>query len=390
MGNKENLTIAFDTWALNSLFRNQGIHVYAKHLLGHFRELAALHSVEVRPFTPSGVQNDANTLEPASGFRPRQASLLRFDRLWRYGGAWLTTWWQNPDVIFCPASTTMHLPTRPKRAVTIHDVSPVVTPDFAPASIVRKLRRSQRWAAKFSDRIVTDSICSKRDLVEIYGLPESKVSVIYLGYDKSYFNADGPAPAVLSALLRMYKIERPYLFHHGLVQPRKNLKRLVEGFGLVLARNPNLDFDLVLAGALGWKGEELVAAANGSAGSRGKVVFTGGLSDLDLATLLKGATLVVIPSLYEGFCLPMVEAMACGVPTIAANTSCLPEISGGVLRYFNPESVEEMASCMEAALESASLRKELSEKGKSRASQFDWRCCAEQTLDVLVQCGNDK
>jgi glycosyltransferase involved in cell wall biosynthesis len=79
----------------------------------------------------------------------------------------------------------------------------------------------------------------------------------------------------------------------------------------------------------------------------------------------------------------MIEAMACGVPTIAANSSCLPEISGGVLRYFNPESVEEMSTCMEQAAENGDLRRELAEKGRARASQFDWRRCAEETLAVL-------
>ena len=119
--------------------------------------------------------------------------------------------------------------------------------------------------------------------------------------------------------------------------------------------------------------------------SRGKVVLTGALSDPDLSLLVRGASLEVIPSLYEGFCLPMVEAMACGVPTIVANTSCLPEISGGVLRYFNPTSVEDMAACMEMVLLSRDLQAELAERGRERAQKFSWDLCAQQTLAVVEQ-----
>jgi glycosyltransferase involved in cell wall biosynthesis len=107
------------------------------------------------------------------------------------------------------------------------------------------------------------------------------------------------------------------------------------------------------------------------------------VSDSDLSLLLRGAELEVIPSLYEGFCLPMVEAMACGVPTIAANSSCLPEISGGVLRYFDPFSVEEMAACIQTVMDSRDLRAELGLRGKQCAQQFSWQLCAEQTLDVV-------
>jgi len=93
----------------------------------------------------------------------------------------------------------------------------------------------------------------------------------------------------------------------------------------------------------------------------------------------------VIPSLYEGFCLPMVEAMACGIPTITANGSCLPEVSGGVLRYFDPYSVEEMAACMQEALLSQDLRAELSARGKAHVQKFSWELCAEETLAVVAR-----
>ncbi|HEY2915513.1 MAG TPA: glycosyltransferase, partial [Candidatus Angelobacter sp.] len=102
---------------------------------------------------------------------------------------------------------------------------------------------------------------------------------------------------------------------------------------------------------------------------------------------IKGASLAVVPSLYEGFSLPMVEAMACGVPTVASNTSCLPEISGNALAYFDPLSCKEMAACMQTVLRSSDLRLRLSQNGIARSLEFTWERCACQTLDVLINAG---
>jgi alpha-1,3-rhamnosyl/mannosyltransferase len=153
----------------------------------------------------------------------------------------------------------------------------------------------------------------------------------------------------------------------------------------MLGRNPQLDFDLVLAGPLAWQHEETLNLANADYTGRGKVIFTGALVERDLSLLVRGASLEVIPSLYEGFCLPMIEAMACGVPAIVANTSCLPEISGGVLRYFNPNSVEDIAACIESVLLSRDLQTELAQRGRQRAQRFSWDLCAHETAAVLEQ-----
>ena len=145
-----------------------------------------------------------------------------------------------------------------------------------------------------------------------------------------------------------------------------------------------MECDLVLAGPMGWNHDEIIAMARtANQDSRLRVIFTGPLSDDDLAILVKSAVLEVIPSLYEGFCLPMVEAMACGTPTIAANTSCLPEVSGGVLRYFDPLSVEDIACWMQRALEDSELRRELSRAGVERAAILSWDACARETMNIL-------
>jgi glycosyltransferase involved in cell wall biosynthesis len=231
--------------------------------------------------------------------------------------------------------------------------------------------------------VITDSQYSKRDILDIYGVPESKVSVIYLGYDKAVFNSDPADGGACNALRKRLGIHRPYVLHHGTIQPRKNLKRLIEAYRLMLSRDRGLDLDLVLVGRLGWEYKTIVAAGNNNAGGRGRVIFPGMLADSDLALLIKGASLVVVPSLYEGFCLPMVEAMACGAPTVVSNTSCLPEISGNALSYFDPGSVDEIAVQMQSVLLDHERSEQLRKRGLERVREFSWERCARETLRVL-------
>jgi len=390
LGRDGKIIVAVDTWSLNQRFCNQGTYVYSKQILGQLRQLAGAGPVEIRPFVSAAANNDANGFSAAPGFVPQESALLKFERLWRWGGGWLATLLQNPDVLFSPSFHTLQFSSSATKVVTVHDVTPVAMPGFGPMNIIRKLQFMLRRSVMSSDGIIASSERSKLDLMDIYGLPESKISVVYLGYDPSYFNTMVPPGDQLRSLLQRFMITRPFLFHHGVLQPRKNLKRLIQAHRLLLSRNPSLDLDLVLAGPLGWKGEELLESARACAGPRGSVIFTGALPDADLATLLKAATLVVIPSLYEGFCLPMVEAMACGVPAVVAGSSCLPEVSGGVLRYFNAESVDEIAGCVDQVLASRSILEELSSQGVKRARQFSWRTCAENTLAVLVRLAEDR
>ena len=267
-------------------------------------------------------------------------------------------------------------------AVTIHDAIPLRLPrEVIGGSTVL---RAMMWvAAKTSQKILTDSEHSKKDLVELYSLPPEKVSVVYLGYDQVKFNSSQVDRSQQGALQAKLGIRRPYILHHGMLQLRKNLTKLIEAYKILLNRHPDFEFQLVLAGKPGFGSDQILRAADGLA-SEGKVIFTGPLADQELAPLIKGASLCVIPSLYEGFCLPMVESMACGVPTIAANSSCLPEISGGVLRYFDPLSQEEMATTIEAVLGHRDLQTELIGKGLKRASTFSWRRCAQETIAVLT------
>jgi len=375
--------VAFDASALKSRYSHHGIQVYTRNLLNALRGAARGRGMEIRPFVPGKDEsNDIFIEEP--GFGPRKSAWVRFDRVWRYGGATARAWLDGADIMLNPNGASLPIGTLLPTVTIIHDLTPMVMPCF-PRRIALLLKFLLSRSAKSSAALITVSEHSRQDIVRICGVPPSKVHVVYEGYDRALFHDAPPEPSDLQALCARLGISRPYILHHGAVQPRKNLPRLIAAYAEMLARNLKLDFDLVLAGPLAWQFEETVAAAKSACNGRGKVILAGALSDQDLSLLIRGAELEMIPSLYEGFCLPMVEAMACGVPTIAANGSCLPEISGGVLRYFDPCSVEEMAACMEEVLRSSDLRAELAGRGRERAGHFSWELCAQQTLDVLEQ-----
>jgi glycosyltransferase involved in cell wall biosynthesis len=376
--------VAFDSSALGARYRHHGIQVYARNLLDSLRTAATRYGMEIRPFVSSAERCDDGTFTEGPGFHPRTTPLLKFDRVWRYGGATIAAFRDGADILLNPNGASLPVSFLLPIVTTIHDLTPMVLPCY-PRRIAMLLRFLLARSARASTAIITVSEHSRRDIVRICGVPESKVHVVYEGYDRRLFHDAKPDPAVLQALQARLGIKRPYILHHGAVQPRKNLTRLIAAYRLMLSRSGALDFDLVLAGPLAWQFDEIVAAARNTGDGRGNVVLTGSLSDHDLSLLLRGAELEVVPSLYEGFCLPMVEAMACGVPTIAANCSSLPEISGGVLRYFDPGSLEEMAACMQDVLVSPGLRSELSERGRQRAQRFSWQLCAEETLEVLQQ-----
>jgi glycosyltransferase involved in cell wall biosynthesis len=377
--------IAVDSWTLASRFRCQGTYVYTQNLLRKFKKLARQDTgVRFSLFASSRNGNDAINIAPEERFELCTSALLDHDRLWRFGGAGLSASRSHADVIFIPTAAT--LPIGPVPAVcTVHDVTPITMPSHS--ALVGSLQRALlKGCARFAHTIITSSECSKKDIVTHLGVPKEKVVVIHDGCDQSLFNPAPPDVAALAALRARLRIDKPYLLHHGTIQPRKNLKRLIEAFRLMLAENADLDFDLVLAGQLGWASNDIVKAAT-QPDERGRVILAGMLNDSDLALLIKGACLAVVPSLYEGFSLPMVEAMACGVPTIASNTSCLPEISGDALAYFDPLSVEDIAACMHAVLRDSDLNRRLRQKGIERAREFTWESCACQTLNVLMKVG---
>lgn len=376
------LKIAIDPWVLAPRFRHQGTNVYARSLVCEFRKAAArMPEVEFTLFGSADWEDPGLAAGP--GFSLISTRMVQRDRMWRMGGASVAARRIAAELLFSPSSNVFPL-SRPPMVCTIHDATPFVMPSQSPRMVM-----AQRFflcaAARRSRAVITVSSQSKQDLVAICGIPEHKVSVVHNGYNEDLFNDEPPDASKLQALQTQLGIHRSYIFHHGVVQPRKNLKRLIEAWHMLLSCRHDLQLDLVLAGPTGREHEQVFQLGEERSSERGRMIFARMLSDTELELMLKGSALVVIPSLYEGFCLPMVEAMACGVPTIVSNNSCFPEISGNALLYFDPLSIEDIAAKMESALCDSELRARLRAGGLQRASCFSWERCGRETIEVLLR-----
>lgn len=379
------MIIAFDTLLLSSRYRHVGIYEYAKHLFGEFANLvASSNSVTIRFFVTPGRSEDFVAKAGCKHFEPVTTRLLLVDRLWRMGLVNYAAKAAGANLVFCPAPKIF--PLGVPAAVTIHDVMPVRIPELIGRRSACELTAQYWLAAKSSEILLTDSEYSKKDIMRAFGVPAAKIHVVHLGYDAAHFNDLVPDVLKEQALLRRLGLNCKYIIHHGMLQARKNLSRLIRAYEIASQRLGAREFSLVLVGSPGRGFAEIQDAAQKV--KKGKVIFAGGLSDEELGILLKKASLSVIPSIYEGFCLPMVEAMACGVPTIAADNSCMPEISGGALRYFDPFSEEQMASAITDVLRDSDLQALLARKGLKRAAEFSWQRCARETFAVLSGTGS--
>ncbi len=374
------MRIAIDGYILHKKHRNQGSHVYALNLLRELRRLARPGEIDFEVLAPPVSQTDAFNVEPAPGFRVKAIPALRLSRLWRLGAVAASARSQTADVLYCPVPVNCGA-VRTPTVVTVHDSMIAKFPFQKLKS--RLFEGAITWGSmNFAERILTDSQHAKADLVESYGVREDKIAVTYLGCDHSVFNPTASNEGRYDQLRHRYGIRSPYVMHHSTMSPRKNIPRLIQACRLTQARHPDLAFDLVLAGPLPAGSEDILDAARNDL-TQGRIIFTGAVPEQDLAALIRGATLCVIPSLYEGFCLPLLECMACGAPTIASRSSCIPEISAGKLKYFDPSSVDDIACAVQEALTDSDLRKRLRVAGSRQASQFTWGRCARETFEVL-------
>ena len=229
-----------------------------------------------------------------------------------------------------------------------------------------------------ADAVIAVSECSKRDAVRIYNLPPDMFHVIYEGVDPRFQPIAGADS--LAAVRRKYNLPDRFILHVGTIEPRKNLPLLFD----IL---PSLDIDpclLIVAGKIGWLTDPIFAHLKASS-AQDRVRFIGYIPDEDLPALMCAASVLAMPSRYEGFGLPVLEAMACGTPVIASNTSSLPEIGGGAAWYASPDEPAAWTEALRRVLTDDSLRASMREKGLRRAAQFRWDVAARQTAEVYTQ-----
>ncbi len=306
---------------------------------------------------------------------------IDYKRLWTQVGLGLQTFSDKLDILFVPAHT-LPIIRKPglKTVMTVHDLGA----EYLPAAHQLKQRLYLRFITNYqlnsATALIAVSESTKKDLVS-EGTYREKISVIYEGFDSSLFNPKNSD--LQDNVLKQFDLEsKKYFLFVGTIQPRKNLGNLIKAFKGFLNILPQTDIKLVLAGGKGWLSDEIFELPK-KLGIEDRVKFLGRVPDQQLPVLYSGALALTYPSLYEGFGLPILEAMACGCPVIASNTSSLPEVLGSAGILVNPLLVEQILEAMLKIAENDRLRDNLIEKGNVQVKKFSWEKCAHETLKLL-------
>lgn len=296
--------------------------------------------------------------------------------LWTQVGLAARTWIDKLDVLWVPAHTLPVL-RKPgiKTVVTIHGIEYEWLPAYENRLQRWYLPLSTEYAVRSSEKIIAVSEFTKRQLVERLGAPADKITVIHEGVSFKV----APFKALKGVtFLRKYGLRsKEYLLFVGTVQPRKNLERLIEAFSRLSTQDSKLK--LVIAGKLGWGYEKVLELAK-----KHGVTMTGYISDADRYSLLQNALVYVQPSVTEGFGLPVLEAMAVGVPVVSSNGGALAEVVGDAGLLFDPLNEEDICHKLSLVIDSHSLQNELIKKGNKRMREFSWEIAARETYSILI------
>jgi glycosyltransferase involved in cell wall biosynthesis len=298
------------------------------------------------------------------------------DPVWHLRAAWAAS--RRCDVFFSTNSYLTAWFTRIPSVVLVYDLIA-----FVPGT--RPQRRAQliehatiRLAVRRARRLLCISYATEHDLVERFPAAAGKSAVVQLAANER-FGAELPAEQ-LDDVRRRYGLDRPFVLSAATLEPRKNLPRLIQAY----AGLPDVVREghrLVLVGPSGWEMEETLRSAGAHAGD---VELLGYVPDADLAALYQLCTVFCYPSLYEGFGLPVLEALQSGAPTVASRTPSLVEVAGEAARYVGPLDVDDIRAAIADLLADGDAREELSRRGPKRAASFSWRRAARETLDELV------
>lgn len=279
-----------------------------------------------------------------------------------------------------------HLPafSSVKGVITVHDVSFMRYPDFFTRREYLKMRTLLPISLKRAAKIITVSECSKKEIIQFFGVLPEKIRVIYYGGGEEFRPADYSPEA--AAVKTRYHLPERFILCVSNLQPRKNLSRLIKAYVNLRKNQPEVKHKLVIVGEKAWRYSDIFASLKES-GLPDEIILTGYIPNQNLPALYSAADLFVYPSIFEGFGLPALEAMACGCPVITSNASSLPEVVGDAGIMVDPYDIEELAKMMYEVLNNEELRKKMKRKGLERAKLFSWEKCATETVKVYEEIG---
>jgi glycosyltransferase involved in cell wall biosynthesis len=282
----------------------------------------------------------------------------------------------SPDFVLPPTGQTRSI-------VTVHDLSFMRRPECFVPGFREYLEGAVRWAVGRAAHILADSESTRQDLLELLVVPPERVTVVYPGVDAHFQPVEDPEAR--DAARRKYNLPEQFVLGVGTIQPRKNFSALVEAFAGLIAREGSegsvSDLHLVLAGENGWMWEETYEAVERT-GVGNRAHFVGYVHDADLPAIYSLASVFAFPTLYEGFGLPALEAMACGTPVVSADNSSLPEVVGDAGLLVEASDVAELKASLWRLLSDDVLRRSLVAAGLERATSFTWGRAAAQVLDL--------
>lgn len=358
--------------------KKTGVEWYSYHLIEEFKKIDSENQYFLYTNEP---------LRGALGICPRnfQECVLKWPipRSWTIGRlSWEMKFGKNiPDVLFVPAHTLPLL--NPKRSVvTIHDIGFEHFPEAYHWADKLYHKLTIQIIKRAATKIIAVSHFTKEDIVKTYKIPQEKIVVVLNGYDEDKYKV---LPESKNVLKEKYQIDSSYILFVGRLELKKNIPRLVEAFGRFKLKYPEDKHKLVLVGTKGLTFplvEEQIKKFN----LENEIVFPGWVGSDDLPIFHNNADLFVFPSLFEGFGIPVLEAMACGCPVICSNTTSLPEVTGEAALMFDPLKIEEIVARMEQVLFNPEVSDSLRIKGLERVKQFSWKKCAEETLCEVVGC----
>ena len=353
-----------------------GIGTYTRNLLRHLARIDREHEYVLlcqQPDLGIGTQlgpNFRTVLEPSPNYSIQE----QFHIPWVLHR-------ERPDVFHAP-HYVMPPAVRCRSIVTIHDCIHLMFPQYLPNRAAFLYAKASMWsAARRSHRILTVSEASKRDIIRFFNIPAEKIVVVYNAIDERF--GITPSDEAIARVRERYQLDHRFVLYVGNIKPHKNLVRLVEAFDQLRARGFD-DLTLLIIGDEISKLPALRRAVH-SHKLHKHVRFLGYLPDETLAVLYRLADVFVFPSLYEGFGLPPLEAMACGAPVVTSNVSSLPEVTGDAAVLVDPYDAASIADGTAQVLSDPALREKMRAKGIARARQFSWERSVSRTREIYLE-----